>query len=100
MRLQAWPKTGDAKRIYINDGRWSVDTWLEPHGTKSGWRLQIKINDGEGTQRRIEILTQIEAQVFDALARELTYQSKPKPMADMDWVDWVGIARQRKFKIA
>lgn len=95
MRLQAWPKTGTAKRIYINDGRWSVDTWLEPHGQHDGWQLQITIKDGEGTQRRIEIFTAIEAQVFEVLARVVTFCPTPMPMADMDWADWVAIARSK-----
>ena len=95
MRLQAWPKTGTAKRIYINDGRWSVDTWLEPHGPNRGWRLQITIKDGEGPQRRIEILTAVETQVFQALDRVLMFYPKPKAMAKMVWADWVEVARSK-----
>jgi predicted RNase H-like nuclease len=69
--------------------------WLEPFDHKPGWRLQIKIKDGESCHRRIEIYTQIESQVFDALARILTYQEKPKPMSEMQWSDWVAIAKQK-----
>tara|TARA_R110002073_G_scaffold8068_1_gene45129 strand:- start:28576 stop:28878 length:303 start_codon:yes stop_codon:yes gene_type:complete len=98
MKLQAWPKSGPTRRVYINSGRWSVDTWIEPHGRDAGWRLQIKIKDGECTQRRIEIVAEMESQLFDELARFITRQPQSKPLREMQWDDWASVAVNRRSR--
>ena len=88
MRLKKWPRTGAAKRLYVNHGgHWSVDAWFEPVEAQPNWRLRVKLSDAESERRANEIKRSIVTDVAVELERLADAYGFDGSISELRWLD-------------